>query len=291
MDVVIGSKGFIGSAVAKKLPNAMHIPCSSSGYWKDCQDIERLLEGHPIDTVYLCAGRTGGVGRMANDPFSFVLPNVKIHMNVFEAMRKLGLKRIVCVQSTTGYPDSGDVMKEDDYDTGELHDKYQYPGNAHRFILRLSDMYRRYFDTVFFRPSNVYGPGNSFDPQLSHVIEATVRKVTERQDPFVIWGDGTETRDAIYIDDLVEAMAMDLPAGAYNVGSGEEMSVNEIVDVLIKEEGFDANIEYDVNKPTAIAARRVDCTKLRGYGWIPKVSMKEGLIKTLHWYQTQSQRD
>lgn len=286
MDVVVGSRGFIGSAVANALPEVMDYPCSSHGYMKDCENL--LLDG--VDTVYLCAGRTGGVGRMEKDPFSFVLPNVKIHMNVFEQCRQAGVKRVVCIQSTTGYPDTGDAVKEDDYATGKLHPKYIYPGTAHRFIYSLAGMYKSNFDTLFFRPSNVYGPGNNFDPQFSHVIEATVRKVVERQDPFVIWGDGTETRDAIYIDDLVAAMTMDLPAGAYNVGSGEEMSVFDIATTLMNQADFLPKVEFDTSKPTAIPARRVNCEKLRGYGWTPKVTMKEGLKKTLDWYQTQSHK-
>jgi GDP-L-fucose synthase len=291
MDVVIGSAGFIGSHVADRIKHdKLAIPTSSSGYgggsyWKNCEGIELYLENHDIDTVYLCAGRTGGVGRMAKDPFSFVLPNVRIHMNVFEACRKLNVKRVVCVQSTTGYPDSSEPMKEDDYDKGDLHPKYFAPGTAHRFIYNLARMFP--FDTLFFRPSNVYGPRNNFEPDFSHVIEATVRKVSERQDPFVVWGDGSETRDAIYIDDLVDAMLMNLPAGAYNVGSGEEMSVNGIIDTLCDYAEFEPKIEYDTSKPTAIKARRVDCAKLRGYGWKPKVTMKKGLQKTYDWYQTK----
>ncbi len=278
--------GFIGSALAKRLPDEKAIPASSvslplhkSADWVD-------LDG--VETLYLCAGRTGGVGRMAKDPFSFVLPNVRIHMNIFEACQKAGVKKVVCLQSTTGYANTSDPVKEDEYH-GELHPKYFCPGTAHRFINDLATMYD--FDVVFFRPSNVYGPGNSFDPQFSHVIEATVRKVVERQDPFVIWGDGSETRDAIYIDDLVEAMTMDLPAGAYNVGTGTEMSVNGIVDILLNKADFHPEIKHDLSRPTAIPARRVNFDKLTSFGWKAKVSMQEGLEKTLEWYQTQSSKD
>jgi len=289
MDVVIGSEGFIGRAVADRVPDALQIATSSKDSYglnlnNYSEYVEAKLRAARAETVYLCAGRTGGVGRMAQDPFSFVLPNVRIHMNVFEACRNAGVKRVVCIQSTTGYPDTPDAVKEEDYANGPLHPKYFAPGTAHRFIFHLAKMFP--FSTVFFRPSNVYGPFNSFDPLLSHVIEATVRKVAERQDPFVIWGDGSETRDAIYIDDLADAMVMDLPAGAYNVGSGEEMSVNDIVYTLLDHVKFDPKIVYDTEKPTAIPARRVNCEKLRGFGWTPKVGMKEGLIKTLDWYQT-----
>ena len=235
-------------------------------------------------TVYLCAGKTGGVGRMAKDPLSFVYPNVRVHMNIFEACVKQGVKRVVCVGSTTGYPNTSEAVTEDQYLTGDLHPAYFVPGNAHRFIKQLSLMHD--LEVVFFRPSNVYGPENSFDPQNSHVIEATVRKVVERQDPFVIWGTGKEVRDAIYIDDLAEAITTDCEPGDYNVGSGQEMDVNAIADVLLKYVGHAPRIEHDLSKPTAIPARRVNCDKLKSLGWKPKVSMEEGLKKTLDWYQS-----
>lgn len=289
-EVVLGSTGFIGAAVAEALRNqgrpAREIETSSEALRLDVGGQMWLLEElQGVDTVYLCAGRTGGVGRMASDPFSFVYPNVRIHMNVFEAAAKVGVRRVVCVGSTTGYPNSPEPMREEQYCQGELHPAYFVPGNAHRFIKRLAEMHTG-LQTVFFRPSNVYGPRNSFDPQNSHVIEATVRKVAEMQDPFVIWGTGKEVRDAIYIDDLAEAITYGAycPPGDYNVGVGEEMDVNGIVNVLLKYAGHRPTIHHDLSKPTAIPARRVNTEKLRSLGWAPHVSMEDGLKNTFDWY-------
>lgn len=281
MRVVIGSAGFIGRAVFKRL--------DAFGMTRMNGDLEKGCILPKADVVYLCAGRTGGVGRMKSDPMSFIYPNIRIHMNVFKACAEAKVKRVVCVGSTTGYPNTPWPVKEEEYLEGDLHPAYFVPGNVHRFIKQLAMMMP--FETVFFRPSNVYGPGNSFDPQNSHVIEATVRKVSERQDPFVIWGTGNEVRDAIYIDDLADAITQHgetCEPGDYNVGSGEEMSVNQIVEVLLEHAEFNPTIEHDLTKPTAISARRVDCTKLRSLGWEPKVSMREGLRKTHDWYRTQS---
>lgn len=280
MKLVLGSAGFIGSAVAKRLPDAIHLPTGSKGLRLD-QDASWVnLKG--VETVYLCAGRTGGVGLMRKDPMAFVYPNIRIHLNVFEACAKAGVKRVVLAGSTTGYADSPNPMKEGDYGVGELHPAYFLPGNTHRFIKKVSSV--QPFEVLIFRPSNVYGPGNNFDPENSHVIEATVRKVAEKHDPFVIWGDGKQVRDAVYVDDLADAMVMDLPPGDYNVGSGEEMDVNQMVDLLLEYDGQKPKIEHDLSKPTAISARRVDCSKLRSFGWAPKVSMESGLKRTLDWY-------
>lgn len=289
--VVLGSTGFIGRAVYNRLwekgITAEGLPTSSWGPMLDRH--EGWLPGllHGVDTVFLCAGRTGGVGRMAKDPLSFVLPNVRIHMNVFEACAKAGVRKVVCVQSTTGYADSPLPMKEDQYLEGELHKAYVVPGNAHRFIYRLSQMFP--LEVVFFRPSNVYGPHNDFSADKSHVIEATVRKVVERQDPFVIWGTGEEVRDAVYVDDLADAITygIDCAPGGYNIASGEEMTVNMIAHHLLSVTGFQPELKHDLSKPTAISARRVDISKAKALGWEPKVSMKEGLTKTLNWYALQ----
>lgn len=293
--VVLGASGFIGAEVYQRLrvkgvDNLLAVNTSSSVLGgqrldQDCAWLRTTLAD--ADTVFLCAGRTGGVGRMAEDPLSFIYPNVRIHMNVFEACSAAEVRRVVCVGSTTGYADSDLPMREDQYLEGELHRAYVIPGNAHRFIYRLAQMHKE-LQVVFFRPSNVYGPRNSFDPKYSHVIEATVRKVAEHQDPFVIWGTGLEVRDAVYIDDLAAAIALgaDCPTGAYNIASGEEMNVNQIVDELLDVEGFDPKIEHDTSKPTAIPARRVDVGKARAVlGWEPKIGMREGLARTLAWYK------
>jgi len=181
-------------------------------------------------------------------------------------------------------------MVESQYLDGEVHPAYNVPGNVHRFVKRLALLHK--FETLFFRPSHVYGPGNDFDPQTSHVVEAVVRKVAEKQDPFVIWGDGSAIRDGIYIDDFVEAMALaadpELPPGDYNVGTGVDTSVNRMIDILCEYADFHPKIEHDLSKPSSIPARRVSTERLRSMGWTPKVSMEEGLKRTYDWYRTTS---
>ena len=294
--LVLGSLGFIGSALCERLNQkgiAHHpMPTSSKGMRLDQNAgwLDDILPG--IDLVYLCAGRTGGVGRMANDPLSFVLPNVRIHMNVFEACKRAGVRRIVCGQSITGYPDTALSVDEEQYHEGKLHPAYFVPGNTWRFIDRLAQMMRP-LEVVFLRPSNVYGPRNDFDPQTSHVIEATVRKVCERQDPFVVWGSGQEKRDPTYIDDLAEALtlAADCPPGAYNIGTGQSVSVADMVQILCGHARFHPRIEFDKSKPTAIPTRYLNCNKAtRVLGFEPEVNIVEGLARTYDWYAANAGR-
>lgn len=289
--VVLGSMGFIGAALYEALCakdiDAMPIATSSRNGMrldKDTSWLPPVLEG--ADTVFLAAGRTGGVGRMARDPLSFVLPNVRIQMNVMEACQAAGVRRLVTGQSITGYPDTAAPVREDQYHEGKLHPAYFVPGNTWRFVDRMAAMMKQ-LEVVFVRPSNVYGPRNDFDAQTSHVIEATVRKVYERQDPFVIWGNGNEKRDPTYIDDLAEALTlcMDCPVGAYNIGTGQSVSVKEMVDILLVHAGFSPQIKFDTTKPTAIPTRYLDCTKAKTVlGWEPKVDIREGLARTYSWF-------
>ena len=288
--LVLGSLGFIGSALCQRLQDKgiAHVPIPTSSKGKrldrDADWLDAELEG--ADLVYLCAGRTGGVGRMARDPLSFVLPNVRIHMNVFEACQRAGVRRIVCGQSITGYQDTSMAVEEDQYHDGKLHPAYFVPGNTWRFIDRLAEMMKP-LEVVFLRPSNVYGPRNDFDPLTSHVIEATVRKVYERQDPFVVWGSGLEKRDPTYIDDLAEALTLagDCPPGAYNIGTGQSVSVQDMVQILCEYADFHPTIEYDRTKPTAIPTRYLDCDKARHVlGWEPDVNIIEGLRVTYDWF-------
>ena len=288
--VVLGARGFIGTALCAALKRkgieAREVACSSTSLRLDLDAawLPEVVKG--ADTVYLAAGRTGGVGRMANDPLSFVLPNVRIHMNVFDACQKAGVRRVVCGQSITGYPNTALPVSEEEYHVGTLHPAYFVPGNTWRFIDKLAQMFKG-LEIVFVRPSNVYGPGNDFNLQTSHVIEATVRKVFERQDPFMVWGSGLENRDPTYIDDLAEALTLcaDCPPGAYIIGTGQSISVVEMVNILCEHAGFHPAVQFDLTKPTAIPTRYLDCSKATiVLGWTPKMSIKEGLARTYNWY-------
>lgn len=295
--LVLGSLGFIGSALYSRLlekhEGVMALGTSSTAGMRLDKDADWLLPMlKDVDTVYCCAGRTGGVGRMQKDPLSFVLPNVRIQMNVMEACVRAGVRRFVSGQSITGYPDVAHPVEEDEYGMGTLHPAYYVPGNTWRFVDKLAQMFRD-LEVVFVRPSNVYGPRNDFDPQTSHVIEATVRKVYERQQPFVIWGNGEEKRDPTYIDDLAEAMTLcsTCPVGAYNIGTGQSVSVNQMCDILFDVADFHPAVEYDLSKPTAIQTRYLDISKTQEVlKWNPSVTIRDGLERTYSWF-AQYQRE
>lgn len=235
------------------------------------------------EIVYACAGKTGGSGL---DPLHFVTDNALMALHMYRSCAEAGVKRIVYLSSTTGYPDSAEPMREEDYFTGELHPAYFNPGHTKRFIERLGEMWAHKVETVFVRVGGVYGPGSDFDPHTSHVIEATIRKVAERQNPIVLWGDGHAVRDAVYISDFVDGLVRckDWQAGAYNFATGYPMSVNAMLHTLLAHSGHECRVERDLSKPQMIAARLLDCTKANDLGWTPHTMMAAGIKRTYDWY-------
>lgn len=305
--LVCGGAGFIGEAIKHALVAQGQHEVTATLHTADPEQYDvtvrypecdltsrvgwrQAMETAQPDTIFMCAGVTGGSGKFALDPLSFVHDNLVMHALMFKAAAEHGVKRIVALSSTTGYPHSPFAMRETEYHTGALYPAYFNPGHTRRFIERLSEMYADKIETVWMRVSNCYGPGDNFDPVTSHVIAATVRKVAERQDPIIIWGDGTNVRDAVYIDDVVTAALLceTAPPGAYNFAEGYGMSVTAIAHQLAAHAMYEPHLEYDLTRPAQIPTRLLDTTKARTVlGWQPTVMMRDGLRKTLDWYESR----
>lgn len=280
--LVCGYGGFLGTAIARAL-NDTFTHKRNDGDLTTPEAWQKLLWATQPEIVFMCAGVTGGSGL---DPMVFGHDNLLMHAQMFRECAAAGVKRIVMFSSVTGYPDSPESMREDQYFEGEPHPAYYVPGWTRRHIERMAEMYADKIETVRLRVTNAYGPGDNYDPQTSHVIAATVRKVAERQDPIHVWGDGSNVRDAVYIDDVVNAtlMAESWPAGAYNIACGESMSVLEIAEHLTNCAGYDPGYLFDASKPSMLKTRLLNTEKAQRMGWKPSIGMKDGLKKTLEWY-------
>lgn len=302
MIAVAGGMGFIGRHLVAALVKAGHDiratwfhshPVtnlkSCEWLWKDLRDIhavDDLVQG--CETVYLCAGETAGVGVVSQDRLSLVPSTMVISANMFDACRRAGVKTLVCMSSSTGYPDVSHAVTEDEYH-GPLFPLYEQIGGTKRFVETMGQWYDG-MNVIFLRATNVYGPWDDYDPASSHVVAALVRKVTERQDPLVIWGDGEDVRDIIYVDDMVRALllAKDLVGHqSINIGLGKSYTINDMLEVLTELTGYWPFIQCQ-DGPRAIRARRVDVTKAKILmGFEAKIGIEEGLARTLDWYESQ----
>lgn len=256
-------------------------------------DCRRSVEG--VEIVFLCAANTSGAATIAATPMVHVTPNILINSQMLEAAYEAKVRKFVWLSSTVAYPVSEQPMREEQMFEGEPFEKYYFAGWTKRFTEILCRMYgeklARRMATIVLRPTNVYGPNDDFEFATSHVIPAFIRKSVERWDPFEVWGDGSEVRDAIYVDDMVEAMVLAAERldayAAINIGLGRGYSVREILDLVLELDGFrDARVVYNRDRPTMIPLRLVDTTRAQALlGFRARVGLEEGLRRTIDWYR------
>ena len=245
--------------------------------------------------VIHCAAGGSGAGGTAASPMAHVTPNIAMNAWLADAAYNAGVEKFLFFGSTTAYPLTEKPVKEEDLFNGELFEKYYFVGNMKRFSEILCRMYGeklpRRMSAIVVRPSNVYGPGDKFEPERSNVSAALLRKVVERQNPILVWGTGEDVRDLIYIDDLVDGtlLAMEKLQGydAVNIGSGKGCSVKQILQTLLELENYtDAKVIFDSTMPTMIPVRLMDVSKAeRVLGFRAKTDLREGLRRTIEWFK------
>lgn len=261
-------------------------------------DCRRSVDG--MDIVFLCAANTSGAATIHATPMVHVTPNLLINSQMLESAYEAKVRKFLWLSSTVAYPESDAPMREEQMFEGEPFEKYYFAGWAKRFSEVLCRMYGEKLSprmtTIVLRPTNVYGPNDDFEFATSHVLPAFIRKSVERWNPFEVWGDGSEVRDLIHVDDMVEAMVLAAERlesyEAINIGLGKGYSVKEILDLVLELDGFrDARITYNKDRPTMIPLRLVDISKARNLiGYQPKVGLREGLARTIEWYRAASGR-
>lgn len=309
--LVTGAAGLIGSHLVRRLvqagahvrgtlrrrrppvrePGVDYISCDLTRN-RYCREVVR-----GVRHVFHCAAVTSGAATTARTPMAHVTPNVVMNARLLHAAYDAGVEKFVFLSSTTGYPNTDQPVAEDDMFQGEPFEKYYFAGWMKRFTEVMCRMYGEKLNprmsTVVLRPTNVYGPHDKFSPRRSHVTAALIRKVVERQNPIEVWGDGTDVRDLLYVEDCVDAMlrAAERLSGhvALNVGVGEGHRVQDVLDLILDLDGYrDAKIVFNPNKPTMIPVRLVDVTKARDLlGFEATTALREGLRRTIDWYRAR----
>lgn len=315
--VVTGATGLIGRAVANALARrgarvtgvSRTDPGSSLAYHPSiyfttadlanpaaCRGAMRWVRRGSV--LFHCAAVTSGAADIVENPARHITPNVVMSATLLAAAHAADVGKVVFPSSSTVYPESGRAIAEDQGFVGEPYHKYHGVGWMKRYVEKLCQFYShhipgRKLPCVVVRPANVYGPHDKFDPRRSHVIGSLIRKVVEAgpDGQLEVWGDGSEVRDFVYVDDLADGMIRAAEIvddyDPINLGSGVGVPVVEVVDLIRRLVGKPGlKIEYQTDAPTTIPCRVLDTTKAEVVlGWTPRVSLPDGLERTIRWYE------
>jgi GDP-L-fucose synthase len=310
---VAGHRGMVGRAIWNHLDE--HGYTTLVGRTSDELDLRdphatrRFFEAEQPDFVVLAAARVGGI--LANDryPADFIGDNLAIEQSVIEAAHETGVDRLLFLGSTCIYPKHApQPMPEDSLLTGPLEPTNQWYAVAKIAGHKLCEAHhRQHGDDMFtLMPTNLYGPGDDFDLETSHVLPALLRKAHEAKGaapdggdaPVTLWGTGTPKREFLYVDDLADAVRFVLeqpeeslreaaPDGMLNVGVGEDLSINDLMALIQDVVGHDGPVEHDESKPDGTPRKLVDTSRLDALGWQAQTSLRDGIQKTYDWYREQ----
>ena len=308
---VAGGSGFIGTHYIKELlkrganvtththnqPLQLQddgVKIISSLDLEKLEDCYKLAEG--ADYIVHSAGRICHPASVPTD-IEVSIQNIKVTGNLLQASHKSGVKGFLDLNSSTGYPDIRRPLKEEEFWVGEPHSKYFGYGWMRRYREKLMEHVSKFSEMKIglARGTAIYGPNDNFDLKTCHVVPALIRRALSGENPFEVWGSPDVVRDFLYVEDVVNAALLVLEKGnsmeAYNVGSGEAVTVGNIVDAVLKATGKQPEVYYDSSKPTTIPFRMVSTEKLENeLGFKKKYTFEEGIAKTVKWYE-ESQKN
>lgn len=304
--LVTGGSGFLGSFVVEKLrqrgPREIVVPRSREYDLRRLEAIQRILrETHPHLVVHLAA-RVGGIGANRAHPAEFFYDNLLMGVQLLHEAWQLGVEKFVAIGTVCAYPKYTPVpFREEDLWNGYPEETNAPYGLAKKMLLVQSQAYRQQygFNSIFLLPVNLYGPGDNFDLDNSHVIPALIRKCIEAQErgdaSIIAWGDGSPTREFLYVEDAADGIL--LAAERYNksdpvnLGSAFEISIKDLLEMIAQLTGFKGTIIWDTRKPNGQPRRKLDTSRAeREFGFRAKTSFEEGLRQTIAWYRSTVKR-
>lgn len=300
--LVLGSRGMVGSAIVRVLQSENYLNLltpsrSELDLSSQRETLDFFMKNKP-DHVILAAAKVGGI--VANNTFraDYLIENLSIQNNVFEASFKSDVDKLLFLGSSCIYPkNSEQPIKEESLLTGELEPTNEPYAIAKIAGLKLAENYKRQYGKNYMSvmPTNLFGENDYFHPEKSHVVPGLIARMDEAikkdQKEFSIWGSGEPRREFLYVDDMAQACVTvlkhegDLPY-FLNIGTGEDISIKELAGIIAKEMGFKGNLVFDTSKPDGMMRKLLDVSKIKSLGWSPKVNIQDGIRKSIEFYRS-----
>jgi GDP-L-fucose synthase len=295
---VAGHRGLVGSALVRSLQangyRNIFVRTHQELDLRNSEDVRKYFSEIRPEAVVIAAAKVGGIQANSIFPVEFLLENLQIQNNLISTSFEFGVKKLLFLGSSCIYPKlAAQPIHEDSLLSGPLEPSNEPYAIAKIAGIKLCQAYARQYGTDFVcaMPTNIYGPGDNFDLQNSHVLPALIRKVHEAKvkglRAVTIWGTGTPRREFLHADDLADALRFLLEnyesPEIINVGYGEDVTIQDLVKIIARVVDFEIEILFDTSKPDGTPRKLLDSTRLQKLGWKPRISLKDGILQTYRW--------
>jgi GDP-L-fucose synthase len=302
--LVLGGSGLVGSAIIRELERQNKRVIGVSSKELNLLDRDRtftvIKEINPV-AIIDAAGKVGGIVGNDSHPVDFLTQNVQMQSNAMDAAHASGIKKFVFLGSGCVYPrNCPQPIKEDYLLTGELEQTNSAYAVAKIAGIELIKAYRKQYghSWISLMPANLYGPNDNFDLEMGHVFPAFIRKFSEavknNSAEVLLWGSGSPLREFLHVDDLAQAVLLCMEkydeSQQINIGSGIEVTIKDLAQMVATKAGFKGKIVWDANRPDGTPRKILDNSKLEKLGWKPSIPLDEGISSTLNWYQNNKVR-
>ena len=298
---VAGHRGLVGSAICRRLQSEKYANLIAKTRQEldllNQSAVDRFFAAERPEYVFLAAAKVGGILANSTQPAEFIYENLLVQINVIDAAYRHGAKKLLFLGSSCIYPKfAPQPICEDALLTSPLEATNEPYAIAKIAGLKMAEAYRKQygFDAISLMPTNLYGPHDNFDPESSHVVPALIRRFHEaaqhNASEVTLWGTGTVRREFLHVDDLADACVFlmqnyDQPE-IINVGTGEDVTIRELAELIAEITGFRGRIVQDTSKPDGTPRKLLDVSRLNALGWRARINLREGLEQTYRWFTT-----
>ncbi len=296
---VAGHRGLVGSAIVRRLESAgftnLILRTHAQVDLRNQSQTQRFFEAEQPEYVFLAAAKVGGILANSSYPAEFIHDNLAIQTNVIDAAYRNGVVKLAFLGSSCIYPRMApQPIHEDSLLTGPLEETNEWYAIAKIAGIKMAQAYRKQygFNAISIMPTNLYGPGDNFDLQKSHVLPALMRKAHEAKlsaaSELVVWGSGTPMREFLHVDDMADASVFLMEhynqPEIVNVGTGSDVTIKQLVEIIKRITGFNGTLQFDSSKPDGTPRKLLDVSRLTALGWRPRFALEEGVADTYRWF-------